>query len=530
MKINTNKNVRVFLTYGLAIVFLFVSQGCSCQKDPYFDKYQIISELDACQKTVDLGSMYKNLDRPIGESYVDCFVDNSYGMLGFQNRTPADSNPNDQGIGHLIKTFANHSFRELVFRSFDDSKKENGMKKYNKSEQSIFGSKGFYSGDETPMTRNIEYIIDRIEDKKEIDGAFIVTDGIEDTGFLTVTVYAQVISDWVKKGNQFQLISLPILFRGKRWYAPPIDAPIKQKNSFFEDFTKQPTTQYLYILAFSNKTFSNKTLGEYLLKRVKNTFPDADIDYMDFSENLLDSNLSITIDEVNGATYQNKYCEIEDNYDLGLFERDEKLMYTEYYYNKKRQNVINTYDENDDEISVEIDPGMISMGKISGGIKTPDVLDLSEIKTNIMYTVIVFEEKLTDDNEVEKSAKTILLQRTIPIKFSLTELNDQTQLELGFKKYYFESDNILIEKPSIDKASVFVKLSILLPDNLVYGKNINTRPKEFGQCLLYIEVEKKENIEIFRGLNEKGIFESFEENLDELKNVSILNEYIQINF
>lgn len=492
-----------------------------------------ISKLDKYQQTTYIKDLF-TIEKPcpIEAGYVECFIDNSGGMNGYLNRQVKDLNK-DRGIGYLIDQFQMHEFENLTFRSFDDSEKDNGMREYSISEFNVLKTNEFYKNDQTPMTRNIEYIMDKIDKSREIDGAFIITDGIEDTGVDVTTPYMKVIADWVKEGNQFQLITVPIVFNGIRYYAPPPGTTIKMVNSFKNDFTKQSTQQYIYVLAFSNTTFADKTLGEYLIPRVERAFPKYDIEYLDFSRNYLTCDLKTVMNDKIGATYQNQENEDELNLDLEYFGKDLRKNFFEYSFYNKRKPSVEIYDKDDELINIPLDLEKISLGKIEGTITIPNLLNIDDIKLQAKYSVLV----LGQDPDDKMLSELIPLydnegQNTIINLSFCKNINDTESLQKdGFVTYSIFIDNILIKKPDVQKGShVVVKLSLLLPKHISYGQNIINVPISIKGRTVFINVRDKGNSRTFRGLDEKNIFNGVNNYYNYLSNISILDQYILIHF
>ena len=530
----TNKKVisSVLILLFLICIFLFFR---GCPRPQLIDEPEAIKFLNSIKQSKPLTDFFKQkgraLDRSFSNSLIECYVDNSYGMQGFVKRLPEDLSK-DSGLPALIDKIQLIQSKDLKFRAFDYGK----LIPIPKEQYPNFKSLNFYTNTLTPMQKNMEKICNFIN-KNEIDGAFILTDGIEDMGLKDTNYisYVKTIRDWVKNGNSFQLISVPLLFRGKTWHSP-IEGP--NLALFYTDYSFRPSTQYFYVLVFSNKTFSNKTLGDQLLPFIQDSFPNCQIEYSDFYNNFIKFDAGFSRENEKEGTFQNSDFKDALNSDLNFRDHLDDQQYWNYRFNKKRKLEIITYDKNDNKKTINLDSEKVSLGIIDGTITVPNMIDINKAKFQINLSYCSCNtgssgsmscsapkteiKQMFDKLKINEKDNNLI----IPIR-NLTLIKKSND-NVGFNTYSFDTDNILIKIPNdIDNKSLIIKISVGFPLDLAYNKKIT---QTSFQTFTGVPAVASVSNNVYLGLKELEIYNTLLKHFLSLPDLDLFSEYVQIDF
>lgn len=506
--------------FSIIILFALFSliNSCGCQMT-FIDPNEAINILNTMKSQKTLSSLFKSTDENFNnDSYIECYVDNSYGMQGFIHRSSVDLQK-DQGLQALIDKIQLLPSKGIKFRQFDGGE----LKPIPKEKYPNFKSMNFYTNTLTPLSNNINQICAFIE-KHVIDGAYILTDGIDDMGMDTNQMsYVLRIRDWISHGNSFEVISIPLLFKSRRWYSPIEGVEL---SKFYSDYSNKPTFQYLYVLAFADKTFSNKTLGEQLLPFAKEAYPNASIEYLNFNKSFFRFDGGFSKDNKIEGTFQNKACQDELNTDLKFKDYDKEKRYWIYDFNRNRKLEFNTYDENDVKTTVKIDKDALSLGYLEGTIKVPNMLDLNKAKIIIHLSGCSYNsnEKTYEKLEFSEKEKRIVIDIN-----EITPIKDELENDFYNVSYLIKSDNILLPFSDFESyEKIILKVSVSLPYNIQYNKKVESF--QYQTILPGIRANGFHSNFVFMGLKEQEIFNAAFKYFSEIPELTLFSDFIEIDF
>ena len=310
---------------------------------------------------------------------VGFYIDTSECMAGFNN-SYTNSIQENLNFTFVIEKLKLFQFKNRTFKNFystDVSVNDLGLE--------------FFDKVSTPFTKVILKSLETIS-RKDNDGVILVTDGIDDEGSLTDrTLYIETIKKWISDKKGFQLISLPMLFHGKRYYSPANCCDIN--SCPYGNIDDKYKHQMLYILIFSNDDARLFELGSNIFKTLTVELPEHKYEYACFNNYFMKYNIkSCTLFDCE-STYQTEGSKKAKNPDLDFVGKGNND-YT-YFYKFSNDRNSKYIDSNafGDKITNLIEVNKLSIGKFEGELVLPNFLTLKFDDLRYQLKVLKHNEK-----------------------------------------------------------------------------------------------------------------------------------------